>query len=55
LERNGLAHVTKEPSELGPTRTLYALNDAGRQELATFWAKWEYVQSRNDRLKEGGR
>ena len=55
LERNGLVHVTKRPSEVGPPRKFYSLNDAGRQELATFWAKWQYVSSRIDRLKEGGR
>jgi PadR family transcriptional regulator len=31
------------------------LNDAGREELATFWAKWEYLSSRIDKLKESGR
>jgi DNA-binding PadR family transcriptional regulator len=55
LERNGLVQVRKQPSELGPPRKFYALNDAGLQELATFWAKWEYVTSRIDKLKEGGR
>ncbi len=55
LERNGLVRVTKRPSEVGPPRKFYALNDAGRKELATFWAKWQYVSSRIDRLKEGGR
>jgi PadR family transcriptional regulator PadR len=55
LERNGLVQVTKRSSEVGPPRKFYALNDAGRKELATFWAKWQYVSSRIDRLKEGGR
>ncbi|MFC4058146.1 PadR family transcriptional regulator [Planomonospora corallina] len=55
LERNGLVQVTKRPSGLGPPRKFYALNAAGREELARFWAKWEYVSSRIDRLREGGR
>jgi DNA-binding PadR family transcriptional regulator len=55
LERNALVQVTKRPSEVGPPRKFYALNDAGRRELATFWEKWQYVSSRIDRLKEGGR
>ncbi|WP_328908066.1 PadR family transcriptional regulator [Streptomyces sp. NBC_00234] len=55
LERKRLVQVTKRPSEVGPPRKFYALNDAGREELATFWAKWQYVSSRIDRLKEGGR
>ena len=55
LERNGLVHVTKRPSGLGPPRKFFALNDAGREELATFWMKWEYLSSRINDLKEGGR
>lgn len=52
LERNGLVRVTKRPSEQGPPRKFYALNDAGRAELATFWAKWDYLAARIDKLKE---
>ena len=47
--------MTKRPSEQGPPRKFYALNDAGRAELGAFWAKWTYVSSRIDKLKEGGR
>jgi PadR family transcriptional regulator, regulatory protein PadR len=55
LEKNGLVQVTKRPSGMGPPRKFYALNDAGREELATFWAKWEYLSSRIDKLREGGK
>ncbi|MFI7235528.1 PadR family transcriptional regulator [Streptomyces cyaneofuscatus] len=55
LERNELVQVTKRPSGVGPPRKFYALNDAGREELATFWTKWQYVSSRIDRLKGSGR
>ncbi|GGY15435.1 PadR family transcriptional regulator [Streptomyces xanthochromogenes] len=55
LERNKFVHVTKRPSGVGPPRKFYALNDAGREELATFWAKWQYVSARINRLKGGGR
>ena len=55
LERNKLVQVTKRPSGVGPPRKFYGLNDAGREELAKFWTKWQYVSSRIDRLKEGGR
>ena len=54
LEKNGLVEVTKRPSELGPPRKFYALNDAGRAELVTFWAKWEYITARIEKLREGG-
>ncbi|MEV0650997.1 PadR family transcriptional regulator [Phytomonospora sp. NPDC050363] len=55
LERNGLVQVTKRPSGQGPPRKFYALNDAGHERLTAFWAKWEYVTTRIDKLKEGGR
>ncbi|WP_371400693.1 PadR family transcriptional regulator [Kribbella sp. NBC_00662] len=55
LERNGLVQVAKRPSGMGPPRKFYSLNDAGRAELTKFWAKWEYLSSRIDKLKEGGR
>lgn len=53
LERNGLVDVAKRPSDQGPPRKFYALNDAGRRELASFWAKWAFITSRLDELKEG--
>jgi PadR family transcriptional regulator, regulatory protein PadR len=55
LEKKSLVQVTKRPSEQGPPRKFYALNDAGREELAKFWAKWEYITSRLVKLKEGGK
>ncbi|MFI6875135.1 PadR family transcriptional regulator [Streptomyces sp. NPDC050400] len=55
LERNGLVQVTKRPSGVGPPRKFYALNDAGREHLASFWTKWQYLSSRINKLKEGGR
>ncbi|GAB2944132.1 PadR family transcriptional regulator [Nonomuraea fastidiosa] len=53
LEKNGLVQVTKRPSEVGPPRKFYALNDAGREQLATFWAKWDYIAERLGKLREG--
>ncbi|WP_433567069.1 PadR family transcriptional regulator [Nocardia sp. CA-151230] len=52
LGKNGLVNVSKRPSEVGPPRKFYTLNDAGRAELTTFWTKWEYVSSRINELKE---
>lgn len=52
LERNGLVDTQKKPSELGPPRKFYTLNDAGREELVCFWAKWEFVASKINELKE---
>ncbi|MEV8372001.1 PadR family transcriptional regulator [Kribbella sp. NPDC056861] len=55
LEKNGLVQVTKRPSGQGPPRKFYALNTAGREELASFWTKWDYLTARIEKLKEGGR
>ena len=55
LEKNGLVHVAKRPSEVGPPRKFYALNDTGREQLAAFWVKWEYITTRIEKLKGGGR
>ncbi|MGK8524069.1 PadR family transcriptional regulator [Nocardia asteroides] len=55
LEKNGLVDVSKRPSEVGPPRKFYVLNDAGREELATFWSKWEYISSRINQLKGSDR
>ena len=52
LEKNQLVDTAKKPSELGPPRKFYALNDAGRAELARFGEKWEFVASRINELKE---
>ncbi len=56
LEKNGLGPGDEATVRSGAAaQVLHALNEAGRAELATFWAKWDYVTSRIDKLKEGGR
>ena len=52
LEKNKLVEVTKKPSDMGPPRKFFTLNDAGREELRKFWEKWEFLSSRIDELKE---
>ena len=52
LEKNQLVDVEKQPSDLGPPRKFFALNTAGREELRRFWAKWEFVASKINELKE---
>ena len=52
LEKNKLVDITKKPSEMGPPRKFFALNDAGREELLKFWEKWEFVSSKINELKE---
>lgn len=52
LEKNKLVDIEKKPSDMGPPRKFYTLNDAGCEELCRFWAKWEFVSSRINELKE---
>ena len=52
LEKNKLVVIEKKPSDMGPPRKFFALNDAGREELLRFWEKWEFVSSKINELKE---
>ncbi|HUI71126.1 MAG TPA: PadR family transcriptional regulator [Spirochaetia bacterium] len=52
LEKNNLVDTEKKPSDMGPPRKFFALNDAGREELRRFWAKWDFIASKIDELKE---
>ncbi len=52
LEKNNLVDIEKRPSDMGPPRKFYRLNEAGRQELAAFWTKWGFVSSKIRELKE---
>lgn len=52
LEKNKLVSIDKKPSEMGPPRKFYALTKVGREELQRFWAKWEFVSSKINELKE---
>ena len=53
LEKNKLVDVVKKPSEIGPPRKFFSLNDAGRDELEKFWVKWDFIVSTLTKLKEG--
>ena len=52
LEKNKLVDIEKKPSDMGPPRKFYTLNGAGREELRRFRAKWEFVSSKINELKE---
>lgn len=52
LEKNQLVTVEKKPSELGPPRKFYALNNQGKERLNLFWKKWDFVSSKINYLKE---
>lgn len=55
LEKNNLVDITKKPSDIGPPRKFFALNDAGHKELQKFWHKWDFIVSKLDQLKEESR
>ena len=55
IEQRGLVDVEKVPSEKGPPRKVYSLNDAGRAQLQDFWRTWSFLQERIEQLREGER
>ena len=54
LERNRLVHIVKRPSEIGPQRKFYTLNEKGCSELAAFWSRWEFLSGRIGVLRSEG-
>ena len=52
LEKNGFVTHEKEPSEMGPPRKFYSLTSEGYEELQRFWARWNFVSSKINELKE---
>ena len=52
LEKNNLVNIEKKPSDIGPPRKFFVLNDAGRKELQMFWARWAFVSLKINELKE---
>jgi len=55
IEQRGLVDVEKVPSEKGPPRKVYALNDHGRVALDEFWKTWGFLAERLEQLREGDR
>lgn len=52
IEKNNLVNIEKKPSELGPPRKFYTLNDKGKNVLIEFWKKWDFISSKLKKLKE---
>ncbi len=52
LEKNKLVDITKKPSDMGPPRKFFTLNEAGKKELENFWEKWGFISSKLNELKE---
>ncbi|GGH46212.1 PadR family transcriptional regulator [Microbacterium album] len=51
IEQKGLVEVEKVPSEKGPPRKVYSLNDQGRRQLAEFWTTWSALAQRIEELR----
>ena len=54
LERNKLVDIRKKPSEMGPPRKFYTLNERGREELSSFWARWDFLCECNETIRKEG-
>jgi DNA-binding PadR family transcriptional regulator len=52
FEKNKLVEVDKRPSDMGPPRKFFTLNESGRRELALFWEKWAFVSLKINQLRE---
>ena len=50
IEQKGFVEVEKVPSEKGPPRKLFTLNQAGRDQLAEFWTTWTFLAQRIEGL-----
>lgn len=46
IEQRGFVNVEKVPSEKGPPRKVYSLNDRGRDQLDEFWRTWSFLSER---------
>ena len=51
IEQRGFVDVEKVPSEKGPPRKVYSLNDAGRAQLREFWKTWRFLVDRIQHLR----
>ena len=52
LEKNNLVEIEKKPSDMGPPRKFYKLNESGREALKQFWERWTFISSKMNELKE---
>lgn len=50
VEQRGFVDVEKVPSEKGPPRKVYSLNERGGEQLADFWNSWSFLAERIEQL-----
>ncbi|PZG35544.1 PadR family transcriptional regulator [Listeria ivanovii] len=53
IEKKGLVEVEKKKSDLGPSRKFYTLSESGKEALAIFWKRWEFIQAKMIQVKGG--
>lgn len=53
IEQRGYVDVEKVPSEKGPPRKVYSLNEKGREYLDEFWRTWGFLAERLEQLHKG--
>lgn len=53
IEKRDLVNVEKVPSEKGPPRKVFSLNERGREHLDEFWRTWSFLAERLQQLHEG--
>ncbi|MBL3686766.1 PadR family transcriptional regulator [Leucobacter zeae] len=46
IEQRGFVDVERVPSEKGPPRKVFTLNEPGRLQLSEFWGTWEFLSER---------
>ncbi len=51
IEQKGLVDLAKAPSEKGPSRKIYSVNQQGNQYLKDFWSTWGALSLRIENLK----
>src|SRR6478672_2436913 len=50
IEQRGFVDVEKVPSEKGPPRKVYSLNERGREQLIEFFRTWSFLSERIGKL-----
>lgn len=55
IEQRSLVDVEKVPSEKGPPRKVYSLNDTGRDYLTEFWKTWSFLEEQLNELRLEGK
>jgi len=53
IEQRGLVDVEKVPSEKGPPRKVYSLNQQGEDYLSEFWRTWSFLAGHLEQLRTG--